>query len=71
MMPWYLKFALGIGLAIFVATVSAFLADYWDPSFRTPLEVEAMLDLPVLAAIPHPGALPESIDPQPRYPLAS
>jgi uncharacterized protein involved in exopolysaccharide biosynthesis len=70
MMPWYLKVALGIVLALFVGLVSAFVADYWDPSFRTPMEVESMLDLPVLAAIPQPGALMGEIDTQPRYPLA-
>lgn len=69
-MPWYVKLAMGIGLALFVGLASAFLADYWDPSFRTPLEVESMLDVPVLATIPQPGALAGEID-EPRYPLAS
>lgn len=70
-MAWYVKLALGTVLALFVGLASAFLADYWDPSFRTPLEVEAMLDVPVLAAIPQPGALAGDVEPEPRYPLAS
>ena len=69
-MPWHLKVALGIVLALFVGLASVFLADYWDPSFRTPMEVETMLDVPVLAAIPRPGALMGEIDTRPRYPLA-
>jgi capsular polysaccharide biosynthesis protein len=35
---------------------AAFLADYLDPSFRTPEEVQRILQIPVLAAIPA-GAL--------------
>jgi capsular polysaccharide biosynthesis protein len=37
------------------ATVSAgvvFTLEYFDPSFRTPTEVEAFLNRPVLAAVP-------------------
>ena len=34
------------------------IADYLDPSFRTPLEVEDTLGIPVLAAIPHRKSLP-------------
>lgn len=59
-MPWYVKLGLGLVLALFVGLSVAFLADYWDPSFRTPLEVERMLDVPVLAAIPRQKALPET-----------
>ena len=44
--------ALGGLLAGLVSVVLAFTADYWDPSFRTPDEVEAFLDSPVVAAIP-------------------
>ena len=69
-MPWYTKMALGIALALFVGFGCAFLADYWDPSFRTPFEVETMLDVPVLAAIPHPSALPSELPGQRQYPLA-
>ena len=70
-MPWYYELAAGMMLALFVGVISVFLADYWDPSFRTPIEVESLLDVPVLAAIPYPGALPESTEVQSRYPLAS
>jgi len=70
MMPWHIKLALGFGLALFIGLASAFVADYWDPSFRTPLEVETVLEIPVLAAIPHPNALTGDLHTQPRYPLA-
>jgi len=30
----------------------AFVFEYWDPSLRTPDEVEALLNIPVAAAIP-------------------
>jgi uncharacterized protein involved in exopolysaccharide biosynthesis len=45
--------------ALFAGVVSVGLAcaaDYLDPSFRTPDEVEAFLGLPVLASIPRRGA---------------
>jgi uncharacterized protein involved in exopolysaccharide biosynthesis len=69
-MSWYVKLALGFALALFVGLASAFVADYWDPSFRTPLEVESVLDLPVLAAIPYPGALEGEVSRSSNYPLA-
>jgi len=43
---------LGSGLALVASLGLAFLADYMDPSFRTPDEVEGYLGLPVLAATP-------------------
>jgi uncharacterized protein involved in exopolysaccharide biosynthesis len=39
-------------LAVVVSVVVALIADRWDPSFRTPHEVEAYLGTPVLAALP-------------------
>jgi uncharacterized protein involved in exopolysaccharide biosynthesis len=39
-------------LAVIVSVVVALIADRWDPSFRTPHEVEAFLGAPVLAALP-------------------
>ena len=48
-----LRLAMGFVLALLVSVGSGFIADYWDPSFRTPLEVEDTLGIPVLAAIPH------------------
>jgi uncharacterized protein involved in exopolysaccharide biosynthesis len=59
-MNWYVKLGLGLVLALFVALSAAFLADYWDPSFRTPFEVETMLDVPVLTAIPQQNVLADS-----------
>jgi uncharacterized protein involved in exopolysaccharide biosynthesis len=44
------------GLIACVASVmGAFAADYWNPSFRTPEEVESFLDSPVVAAFPKSG----------------
>jgi len=42
----------GFILAIFVATGAAFIAEYIDPSLRTPTEVVEVLRIPVLASIP-------------------
>lgn len=39
-------------LAVLVSVVMVLIADRWDPSFRTPHEVEAFLGTPVLAALP-------------------
>jgi uncharacterized protein involved in exopolysaccharide biosynthesis len=63
-----LKLALGLFLALFVGVGVAFAADYWDPCFRTPMEVEAILGLPALAAIPRPEAVRNRLNPP--YPLA-
>ncbi len=38
--------------AVLVSVVLALIVDRWDPSFRTPDEVEAFLGTPVLAALP-------------------
>lgn len=46
------KLLMGFALSLFCALGMAFLADYFDPSFRTPYEVEATLNLPVLTTIP-------------------
>jgi uncharacterized protein involved in exopolysaccharide biosynthesis len=42
----------GFLLAIFAAIAAAYLAEFADPSFRTPFEVEETLNLPILAAVP-------------------
>ncbi len=47
--------ALGGFLASVTSMISAFAADYWNPSFRTPEEVRSFLGSPVLAAIPKNG----------------
>jgi uncharacterized protein involved in exopolysaccharide biosynthesis len=51
--PPLLRLALGFVLALLAACGAGFITDYWDPSFRTPVEVEAALGIPVLIAIPH------------------
>lgn len=43
---------LGGLLATFISLASAYVADYVDPSFRTPQELYNTLDVPVLAAVP-------------------
>jgi uncharacterized protein involved in exopolysaccharide biosynthesis len=49
---WSLTLILGFLLALMTTVGLAFTADYLDPSFRTPDEVERYLDVPVLASIP-------------------
>jgi uncharacterized protein involved in exopolysaccharide biosynthesis len=49
---WLLVVVLGGFLASLASVVLAFVADRWDPSFRTPEEVESFLGSPVVAAIP-------------------
>jgi uncharacterized protein involved in exopolysaccharide biosynthesis len=46
---------LGGLLATLVSVASTFVADYFDPRLRTADEVEAVLNTPVLAAIPRNG----------------
>src|SRR5262249_16724034 len=41
--------------AAFIAGGAALIADYMDPSFRTPDEVREFLDVPVFASIPENG----------------
>lgn len=53
--PWLIMF-LGFFAAIFVAAGSAFVAEYLDPSFRTPEEVMDTLKMPVLATMPKKAA---------------
>jgi uncharacterized protein involved in exopolysaccharide biosynthesis len=42
----------GLFLAVTVSAGVVFTLEYFDPSFRTPTEVEAFLNRPVLAAVP-------------------
>jgi uncharacterized protein involved in exopolysaccharide biosynthesis len=53
--PWLIMF-LGLFAAIFVAAAAAFVAEYLDPSFRTPDEVMETLNMPVLATMPKKAA---------------
>lgn len=47
---------IGFFLAAFVSVGAAFVAEYIDPSFRTPAEVCEILNIPVLASIPKKAA---------------
>jgi uncharacterized protein involved in exopolysaccharide biosynthesis len=48
--------AVGVVLAIFMSAAAAFLAEYLDPSLRTPGEVTEVLRIPVLASVPKQSA---------------
>jgi capsular polysaccharide biosynthesis protein len=43
---------IGIFLAITVSSGTVFALEYFDPSFRTPADVEEFSNRPVLAAVP-------------------
>jgi uncharacterized protein involved in exopolysaccharide biosynthesis len=55
--PLLLIFAGGV-LALMISTATAFLADYLDPTFRTPDEVIQFLDTPVVACFAKNGHPP-------------
>lgn len=48
-------FVVGGLLAVLTSLGLAFVAEYFDPSFRTPEELESWLSVPVLAAMPRRG----------------
>jgi uncharacterized protein involved in exopolysaccharide biosynthesis len=50
--PWVTTLLVGILLATLVGLGSAFAADYLDPTIRTPDELEQVLKVPVLSAMP-------------------
>lgn len=50
--PWPLLFG-GLFFAIVVSAGAVSAQQYFDPSFRTPEEVSAELQVPLLAAVPH------------------
>jgi uncharacterized protein involved in exopolysaccharide biosynthesis len=52
---WLLVVVLGGLLASLASVIFAVIADRWDPSFRTPEEVESFLGSPVVAAFPKNG----------------
>jgi len=52
---WLLVMALGLVLASLASVVLAVVLDRWDPSLRTPEEVESFLGSPVVAAFPKNG----------------
>lgn len=49
---WSLSLLVGILMASFVSLGLAYTTDYFDPSFRTPGELQSYLRIPVLAATP-------------------
>jgi uncharacterized protein involved in exopolysaccharide biosynthesis len=53
--PWMVMF-LGLFGAVLASIVAAYLAEYLDPSFRTPEEVTDTLKMPVLATMPKRAA---------------
>ncbi|MFZ3217903.1 MAG: hypothetical protein WA192_17725 [Candidatus Acidiferrales bacterium] len=53
--PWLVMF-LGVIMAVVLSVAAAFVAEYLDPSFRTPDEVMETLKLPVLASMPKKAA---------------
>jgi len=50
--PPILYGGLGALLGLTLTTVLLFMLEYFNQSFRTPVEVESFLNIPVLAAIP-------------------
>jgi len=59
MLPAYSLFLillLGFLLAVLGSVGAAFVAEYLDPSFRTPAEVNDILKVPVLASVPRQAA---------------
>ena len=53
--PWSVMF-LGLFAATFAGVAAAFVAEYLDPSLRTPEEVMETLRMPVLASMPKKAA---------------
>jgi uncharacterized protein involved in exopolysaccharide biosynthesis len=54
-LPAGVKLVLASLVATLLSLGLAFLSEYFDPSFRTPGEVQDYLDMPVLASIPKNG----------------
>lgn len=52
---WAVVMVAGAFFAALASVMLAFVTDRWDPSFRTPEEVETVLGIPVLAAFPKSG----------------
>jgi uncharacterized protein involved in exopolysaccharide biosynthesis len=55
--PVWLYGLLGALLACMFGGFAVFTAEYADNTFRTPDEVRAFLQIPVLASLPHPSAV--------------
>jgi uncharacterized protein involved in exopolysaccharide biosynthesis len=52
----FLVIFVGLIVSVFASVTSAFVADYLDPSFRTPKDVINALNIPVLASVPRKAA---------------
>jgi uncharacterized protein involved in exopolysaccharide biosynthesis len=52
----FLVIFVGFFVSLFACVMSAFVADYLDPSFRTPKDVFDALNIPVLASVPRKAA---------------
>jgi uncharacterized protein involved in exopolysaccharide biosynthesis len=52
----FMIFILGLLFSIFASLSLAFVAEYFDPSFQTPSDVDGVLRVPVLASIPRQAA---------------
>jgi uncharacterized protein involved in exopolysaccharide biosynthesis len=52
----FLVIFVGFVASLLVSVSSAFVADYLDPSFRTPKDVIEALNIPVLASVPRKAA---------------
>ncbi len=52
----FMVIAVGFIFASFASVFSAFAAEYFDSSFRTPRDVTNALDIPVLASVPRQAA---------------
>lgn len=64
-MFFYLLLAVGLGLTASLA--AAFVAEYFDPTIRTPEEAEELLDLPVLTWLPEEEAAAFEVLPGGRW----
>jgi uncharacterized protein involved in exopolysaccharide biosynthesis len=53
--PWFVM-VIGFFLAAFMSVAAGVIAEFLDPSFRTPTEVAELLKLPVLASVPKQAA---------------
>lgn len=49
-------FLIGFAFSVFASLGAAFLAEYFDPSFQTPADVNGVLQIPVFASIPRQAA---------------
>jgi uncharacterized protein involved in exopolysaccharide biosynthesis len=52
----FMIFILGLLFSVFASLSLAFVAEYFDPSFQTPSDVDGVLRVPVLASIPRQAA---------------